>query len=315
VVGRWVLAIPKLDADAPLPHLWQRLSGAVCRKPNDKRGRVPVNDSKRLKTPAAGLKHLEHGVLAFAALRDADEAPSGLPDPGEQRVSQWLQDVARPAMTQPTEALPWYRPADEALPTVLTPGELAIARAALRRTAQRIGVRCLDYGAAVVHEQQLNHMLRATRNKAAASFTFVAGHLRYIWDRWGNAGPTVVVDRQGGRTHYRQLLADEFNAARLDVLEESSAGSAYRLAAGGRRMTVRFEVAADGGHMPVALASMLSKYTRELMMQRFNAYWTAAAPGVAPTAGYGKDANRFRDQLRPHLQRLRIDEQQLRRIA
>jgi ribonuclease HII len=45
--------------------------------------------------------------------------------------------------------------------------------------------------------------------------------------------------------------------------------------------------------MSVALASMLSKYLREALMRRFNAFWRQYLPDVTPTAGYYNDGQRF----------------------
>jgi hypothetical protein len=38
---------------------------------------------------------------------------------------------------------------------------------------------------------------------------------------------------------------------------------------------------------------MVSKYIREAMMRRFNAFWLGHLPGVLPTAGYFSDGTRF----------------------
>ena len=50
-------------------------------------------------------------------------------------------------------------------------------------------------------------------------------------------------------------------------------------------------------------------------MQRFNTYFATIAPDVKPTAGYGTDANRWRGDIMPHLQRANIDHARLRRKA
>ncbi|MDP7348011.1 MAG: hypothetical protein QF735_07260, partial [Phycisphaeraceae bacterium] len=68
-----------------------------------------------------------------------------------------------------------------------------------------------------------------------------------------------------------------------------------------RRMTVRFETNADGNHLPVALASMISKYCRELLMHRFQNWFAHRAPAIRPTAGYARDGKRFWDQIEPML--------------
>ena len=50
-------------------------------------------------------------------------------------------------------------------------------------------------------------------------------------------------------------------------------------------------------HLPVALASMVAKYVREVSMELFNQYWCEHVPGLKPTKGYPVDANRFRNEI------------------
>jgi hypothetical protein len=50
---------------------------------------------------------------------------------------------------------------------------------------------------------------------------------------------------------------------------------------------------AESQCLPVAVASMLSKYIREALMVRFNAFWKQHLPDVTPTAGYYQDGSRF----------------------
>ena len=58
-------------------------------------------------------------------------------------------------------------------------------------------------------------------------------------------------------------------------------------------MRIDFKVKADDSRTPVALASVAAKTARELFMERFNAWFAARKPGLAPTAGYPVDARRF----------------------
>jgi hypothetical protein len=302
------------EARSIAPDLWKVLSKAVCKDLNDKRGRITINDSKKVKTAAAGIRHMELGVLAFAGIKPLASFPA--------RVCDWLDAIGE-RTHQSLEHLPWYHPCDErpwgALPTTTTAGEVAIARNILAAAADDAGVRMLDLGAAVVFEDRFNRMVAATRSKASASFTFVASHLASIWDRFGEHGPIVAIDRQSGRMRYRELLAQCFPSASITVMREDSAVSAYRLRddTGGprRSMMVHFEVNGDGLHLPVSLASMVSKYTRELMMMRFNAWFTAKAPQVAPTAGYATDAKRFWSEIQPLLPTLEIRGEVLRRMS
>lgn len=308
LVGRAVMAIPALASDAGNPpQLWKRLSRAVCRNLTHRKGRIAVNDSKKLHSQTVGLTHLERGVLSFAAL--AGHQPAD--------VGQWL-DVLGETSHRELDHLPWYAPAMrnwEPLPCTCTAGEIAVARGLLTTTAKRIGVEMLDLGAAVVFEDRFNRMVSATRSKAAASFTFVGSHLQHIWEQFGEHDPFVAVDRQSGRTHYREPLALMLPEATMTVLEEGPEASAYRLQGRGRAMTVRFEVEAELQHMPVALASMISKYTRELLMNRFNAWFTQRAPHIKPTAGYAQDGRRFLNEITPILPQLKLRPEQLARIC
>ena len=321
VVGRAVLAIPKLgaagDADArgePPPSLWQRLGKAVCRGIVGSKGRLVVNDSKKVYSGEHGLTHLERGVLAFAHLAGCTAAD----------VGQWLDYLdgdGGDGWHRSLQHLPWYQPCArrpwQPQPLSASPGELAVARNLLRATCERIGVTCPELGAAVVFEDRFNHLVTATRSKASASFTFVARHLCRIWEQYGEHDPLVIVDRQSGRSRYRELLQPCFDGALLTVLDETDRSSAYRLtdAATGRAMTVRFEVDGDGRHMPTALASMVSKYCREVMMQRFQRFFGELLPDVAPTAGYALDGRRFWNEVRPHLPTLGLDGATMVRIA
>ena len=69
--------------------------------------------------------------------------------------------------------------------------------------------------------------------------------------------------------------------------------STYRFRFGNAPIEVSF--CCDGEQfLPVALASMVSKYVREVSMKSFNEFWRRQLPELKPTAGYPQDAKRFR---------------------
>jgi len=314
VVGCAVLTLPERAHDAKPPAMWELLSAAVCDRLRDKRGRLAINDSKKLTTKAAGVKHLEAGLLAFVGT-DAREQP--------RDVGGWLDLIGesrhRAASKDGLRALPWYEATDQSpwqsLPSANTPDQITLAGGMLGRACRDNGVRFAGCHAKVIYEDHFNHRVALTKSKASVSFTAVAAHLLRIMKDFGEHHPHVAVDRQSGRTRYRELLAQVFEGASIDIVGESDHTSAYRVALPGRSMSISFMVEAEQKHMPVALASMTAKYTRELLMQRFNKYFCALAPEVAPTAGYGSDANRWRDQILDHLDRSQIDHGMLRRLA
>jgi ribonuclease HII len=68
---------------------------------------------------------------------------------------------------------------------------------------------------------------------------------------------------------------------------------------------------AEAQCLPVAVASMLSKYLREALMSRFNAYWKSHLPDVVPTAGYYADGGRFLQDIDAKRKELGIPDEQL----
>ncbi len=115
-----------------------------------------------------------------------------------------------------------------------------------------------------------------------------------------------MVDRQGGRTTYARLLGQAFPNAPIETDLETPEVSRYRVRT--RRGVVRatFRVEAEQASLPVALASMTCKYVREVLMDRLNAWFCARVDGLAPTAGYATDANRFLAEVGPQLGRLGV---------
>ncbi len=76
-------------------------------------------------------------------------------------------------------------------------------------------------------------------------------------------------------------------------------------------MTGSFGQHAEDAHLPVALASMIAKYVRDLMMLRMNRFFGSRMPELKPTAGYVTDARRYLDQIGPLMKRLGISPSQL----
>lgn len=298
VIARTIFTLPDPIA-GQTPDLWALLEPAVCRKTADKQRRIAVDDSKKLYTPAAGLRHIERGVLAFAAAAGIDTGD----------LTHWLHAVGYDDQSRASQ-LPWYR-GDATLPTSIDAGLLAIARASLTRAMTDAGVRLASISAAVLFEDRFNHMVQATRSKSRCEWTFVAGHLTDIWRQFGLHRPFVVIDRQGGRTHYQPLLALCFDGATVRVLDETPEICRYELTRGDHAMIVSFEAGSEERHLPVALASMTAKYTRELLMARFNAFWQSHDPSLKPTAGYVTDGRRFLRDIEPLMQKLNIPHESL----
>ncbi len=302
VIARSVFILPGCDPGDEPPCLWKLLDTAVCDSIQDRRRRIAVNDSKKLYTPASGLKHLERGVLSFAHNTGIDC----------DCLDGYLKALAYDADSHQPDQL-WYLDDDgePALPTMFDAGQLAISRSQLRLAAQSAGVQIKQMQAAVIFEDRYNRMVAATRSKARCAWTFVSGHLDAIWRSFGEHHPRVVIDRQGGRTRYADLLSTLFENAQITVTEETPLSSVYTIRRDGRSMTLSFEVESEARHLPVALASMTAKYTRELLMERFNRFWRKHLPDVKPTKGYAQDGKRFLAEIETTLGELNIPREQI----
>ena len=106
----------------------------------------------------------------------------------------------------------------------------------------------------------------------------------------------IVCDKHGGRNRYGPLLQQRFPETLIEVRQESRARSVYRWRHDGQAVEAHFCARGDR-HLSVALASMVSKYFREVAMLAFNSFWRERLPKLRPTAGYPRDSRRFRRDI------------------
>jgi hypothetical protein len=138
-----------------------------------------------------------------------------------------------------------------------------------------------------------NQLIASVKNKARVLFSAGCALIQQHFDHCVCGNMQVIVDRQGGRTFYRSRLQKMFPHMHMTVLTENATTSSYELQAGRRRMRIHFVVGADGRFLPVSLASMLSKYVRELCVGCMNTYFRKHDAELRPTAGYWQDGLRF----------------------
>ena len=293
-VAGTVFVLPEHDPGEGAPELWRLLRAAVCRSPSDRARRVAVNDSKKLKCPNDGpghpLRHLERGVLAFFPY--GEDAP----DTDE-------------ALFAPLEAIvpdrPWFA-GECTLPVAHTADQTRISRGRVRRAMQRSGVQCEVMSCRVIDAGELNRSVAGHRTKADVNFDAAMELVQGIWSRWPREHPRVVIDRHGGRTRYAREIERALAGSTVQVVAETTTLSRYTVSRGGSSLTVSFALEADGRFLPVALASMIAKYVRELLMQRLNRFFRGQMTGLKPTAGYFTDGRRYVTEIKPVIQRLHL---------
>ena len=93
---------------------------------------------------------------------------------------------------------------------------------------------------------------------------------------------TAICGMVGGIRRYRSRFS-LLPAEQTRVLEEKKGRSAYTVEGLG---DIAFEVSSDANHLPVALASMLGKYLREVSMLRQNTFYRTHLPEIRAASGY-----------------------------
>jgi hypothetical protein len=280
-----VAAIKESADPAVGPDLWKLLSDSVMRSASKRDPRVAVADSKKLHGKGGGnhgLLLLERAALAF--MMQLGEMPTGL--------RELLRGVCPHVLGQ-LGGYPWYAGADVELPTDCGRDAVGLQRNALGRSLADAGVRFRGAWVEVLPEGHYNRQIEATRNKAVVLFGRTTRLIQRVADSVGPHPLRIWIDRQGGRTGYRRPLMTAFEDAQLEVLEESPDRSGYRLNRRPAPWAIRFVKEGETHHLPIALASIISKYVRELFMISFNRYWCSQVAGLRPTAGYYEDGQRF----------------------
>lgn len=294
-----------LPEDKAGESMWRLLSAAVTRRASKRPSRIAIADSKKLYgglRGSSGLEHLERGVLATLGTRGL------LP----QSLAGLLEIVSPPAVTE-AGSCPWYRGLNLPLPRSLSVLEATLAANALDLAMRRAEIELLTIRSEVVFEPEFNRLTQAG-NKSSALFDVTCRLLMRLWQAADRETIIIHVDRQGGRLHYLEPLARVFEGSSFKIIDETSNHSAYRIAAARRTAEIHFYVDCEQMYLPVALASMTSKYLRELFMQIYNSFWTRQVPGLSPTAGYYTDGKRFYQEIQPTASQMGIDQQMLYRL-
>jgi len=279
--------------------LWELLKDAVTRQPKGSDGRLVINDSKQVYSPSRGLRRLEEGVLACMTVC------AGRPVRTVGELLALLQGGRRARQEEP---LPWFADAPGlSLPLESNPSAIASKAQALQQACSTAGVRMLAARAAVVHAPEYNRIVARTHNKAMLLFMKCGLMLQELWRHAGPGESQLLVDKHGARVRYRDLLRDVFPDCSCDILTEGAACSSYRIRQRERSLNLSFRERGDCLALPTALASMIAKYVREVHMHTFNAWWQARVEGLKGTAGYGADARRFLNDIRPAIEAQRVD--------
>ena len=284
--------------------LWKRLKHAVRRKKDRDDGRILVEDSKVVYTSKKGLKSLERGVMSAVA-PDAllNEQATSL------QLAQWLPDVCPGGVLNLQEEC-WYC-GDTKLPVAMELPGIAVAANMFRKISSDNGVRWAAARSVIVCPPRFNALLERWGSKAIVLLVSLAELLQSVMQLQPAEPVHIFVDKHGGRNFYGDVLRQSLPGGTIEPVEQGEERSIYNIAGLDRECTITFQTKADKDHFNVALASMLAKYLREVLMSEFNRFWKSHIPDLKPTAGYPVDAARFINAIRPKMKELQIAEEAL----
>jgi ribonuclease HII len=284
-------------AACQVPHaledvdLWDVLKACVRRADERADERLIVADSKLVYSSASGWDELERTVLS------ARHGPN---------LAALLQDLCYedlPSLRQ--EA--WFI-GDTLLPTAITADAHGDCRERWNKASDGAGIAWSHCQSAIVATPTFNDLIDKWDSKSAVLSVALTRLLQRCLAATAPEPTRIIIDKHGGRNNYSALLQHAFADGMVFAEVEGRMCSRYRVEGLDRPVSVTFMPKADVGHFPVALASMISKYVRELLMREFNRFWQTHVPGLTPTAGYPNDAIRYFDAIRPVMAKLGIAE-------
>lgn len=268
------------------PDLYVTLKSCVSREPLQAScASIPFADSKALYSAGETLANLELGVLAALAMLTT-----------KPKNWQEIWPALDPASEQHVTSAAWFRDYQEKLPVHLNGERLTEGVALLSAGLRAAEVQICRVRSRVVFPEEFNELCERYENKASALSALTLELVRDAVQSSDDDRILIQCDKHGGRNKYCALLQQFFPDDWVEIVREGREESVYRWGTGKRHLEVRF-VAKGESFLPSALASMTSKYLRELAMRAFNRYWCDQIPNLKPTAGYPVDAVRFKAQI------------------
>jgi hypothetical protein len=287
-------------------HLYQRLqtviAPAATRSAHGAGQRVAIADSKVLYQSGKGLRLLERGLWAAWSL--IDQRPSLCGDVWKRLTGP--DDGPRcEALCGGLDSRPAPRDFDTA--------EIELLRPGLCQALAQAGVRLVNLQSIAIFPREFNDTVDRSDSKGAALSHWTLQLVARMIEPLGEEPIAILCDKHGGRNRYLPLLMNCFPDRFIEVVNEGRLTSVYRFGPAQRRVEIAFQARGES-HLPTALASMASKYLRELAMRAFNAFWRRHVPDLPPTAGYPLDARRWHGQIAGVQRALGIEDRILWRV-
>lgn len=307
----------RVAGDPRQTDFWNSLVSVVSQSATKDDDRIHVADSKEVYSPSRGLQPLERSIQTVFGLMphesssfrnlcdwlmtsDFAGAPSGdspelLRRPPARPVQNHHDGTATRGKSLAPSFLdvePWFKARDLSLPVSNNEADIEQLSSRLKFAADQAGIQLVGISSDVVLTERFNSVSDFYKSKGAALSRFTLGLLRSVWDPDSEEPTLIIGDKHGGRSRYDELIDEQLDGQMIFRICEGRQRSSYRVGAS----EIHFQTKAEE-HFPVAVASMVCKYLRELSMELFNDFWREYLPDVKPTKGYPVDAKRFRAEI------------------
>ncbi len=270
---------------------WEAFEGIVSATFRSDPTSVHIADSKQVHSAGQGIGRLERSASILLELA------------GQRRDSFGaLWDDLHPGNDRGDCREPWFRERDTPLPRAVPVEAAGLVAGGWRVRCQERNCCLVRCAADLVVAERFNREVDRAGTKGRVLSEATLQLVRRVWQPDGvqsegeqseqPARTIVYCDKHGGRDRYAELLADCFPEVMPLALEETRGRSRYRVGDAEFRFQARSEE-----HLPVAAASLVAKYLRELSMDLLNEYWIEHLPDLKPTRGYPADARRFLEAI------------------
>ncbi len=262
--------------------------------------RITIADSKQVYSSGATINRLEESVLSVVTWQ-VGRTPRSLIE---------LIDIVTGIDTRRMlQQASWIGAADLRLPLVANLDAIQTRAQQLARTADEADVNLVKSRSAILLPDTFNRGVELAGNKA----TLLSQQTMSIVAELKNGTDDdleIVCDKHGGRSKYAGLIQHTMTQQLVHVGEESRQQSDYSFRELDRDVVIRF---CSGGEsfLPTALASMISKYLREALMEIWNSFWAGHVPDLKPTKGYPVDAKRFMGEIEAARRKLGICDEEV----
>ncbi len=259
--------------------------------------RIAVADSKQLYNASGSISKLETGVLALL------HSLSG------QIPSNWfelIQIICPSDSSRHLDDQPWLSGQSLELPIASPVERIEKLSARFSDVCRKANVRLTDLRCVPIFPPQFNSQVERLGNKATLLSAETLKIVRSLLDRTDD-DVEVGCDKHGGRSKYAALIQQFVTQQLVSIGSESLANSDYFFRENDRDVVIRFQAKGES-FLPTALASMVSKYVREIFMMLWNDFWQLKIPGLKPTKGYPVDAKRFKNDIRVVQESLGIED-------